>query len=238
MMEDEEDFMDDESLNSFFADIFNDALACTHTHFCNPPAGPDLSHSHSCFHLHTKILPDEPKTTTEVKRPGNRDAVRKYRQKKKARAESLEDEVKKLRIINQQLINKLQGKAALEQEVARLRSVLTNIKGRIKDEIGSFPYPKSIDCNNGVSQNTSSSNSDEAYDVSQCKRDLQCGDQVQCLYPELDDNCVGEAYGNGLHIEGFRPCDLGYVPCAGIKDGSTPPAKKRKERLQTNARDN
>ncbi|KAI3961814.1 hypothetical protein MKW92_023734, partial [Papaver armeniacum] len=179
-MEDEEDFMDDQSLSSFFDDIFNDTLACTHTHICNPPAGPDLSHhSHSCFHLHTKILPDEPKTT-EAKRPGNRDAVRKYRQKKKARAESLEDEVKKLRILNQQLINKLQGKAALEQEVARLRSVLKNIQGTIKDEIGSFPYPKSIDRNDWIPRNTSPSNSDEAYEVSQCKRDRQCGDQAQC----------------------------------------------------------
>ncbi|KAI3879413.1 hypothetical protein MKX03_003670 [Papaver bracteatum] len=235
---DEEDFMDDQSLSSFFDDIFNDTLACTHTHFCNPPAGPDLSHSHSCFHLHTKILPDEPQSTTEAKRPGNRDAVRKYRQKKKARAKSLEDEVKKLRVLNQQLINKLQGKAALEQEVARLRSVLTNIKGRSKDEIGSFPYPKSINGTDGNLLNMSPSNSDEAYDVSQCKRGLQCGDQVQCVHPGLDDNCVGEASGNEIHhIEGFRPCDVGYVPCAASKELLTS-AKKRKGKITNKCSNN
>ncbi|KAF0890100.1 hypothetical protein E2562_037670 [Oryza meyeriana var. granulata] len=48
---------------------------------------------------------------------GNREAVRKYRQKKKAHTAQLEEEVNKLRAINQQLVKRLQGQAALEAEV-------------------------------------------------------------------------------------------------------------------------
>ncbi|KAJ0867189.1 putative transcription factor bZIP family [Helianthus annuus] len=101
------DIPSNDSLDSFFDDIFKDSHACTHTHTCNPP-GPDSSHTHTCYHVHTKIVPamsgDDDKTPTDdtaesadkkgKKRPlGNREAVRKYREKKKARAASLEDEV-------------------------------------------------------------------------------------------------------------------------------------------------
>ncbi|CAN1307624.1 Basic leucine zipper 23 [Linum perenne] len=104
-------------MDSFFDELLKDTHACTHTHTCNPP-GPDYSHTHTCFHVHTKI------------------------EKKKARAASLEDEVVKLRAINQQLMRRLQGQAALEAEVARLKCLLVDIRGRIEGEIGSFPYQK------------------------------------------------------------------------------------------------
>ncbi|CAD6273065.1 unnamed protein product [Miscanthus lutarioriparius] len=62
------------------------------------------------------------------KRPsGNRAAVRKYREKKKAHTASLE-EVVHLRALNQQLMKKLQSHAALEAEVARPRCLLVDIR--------------------------------------------------------------------------------------------------------------
>ncbi|KAI3863770.1 hypothetical protein MKW98_031362 [Papaver atlanticum] len=84
----------------------------------------------------------------------------------------------------------------------------------------------------------SPSNSDEAYEISQCEGERQYGYQAQCLYFGLGDNCDGEASGNGFHIEGFRPCDLGYAPCAGIRDASTPPAKKRKGKITSKCSNN
>ncbi|KAJ0592230.1 putative transcription factor bZIP family [Helianthus annuus] len=48
---------------------------------------------------------------------GNREAVKEYREKKKARAASLEDEVVRLRALNQQLMKRIQSQAGLEAEV-------------------------------------------------------------------------------------------------------------------------
>ena len=45
---------------------------------------------------------------------GNREAVRKYREKKKARTASLEDEVVKLRAVNQHLMKRLLNQTVLE----------------------------------------------------------------------------------------------------------------------------
>ncbi|XP_042428303.1 basic leucine zipper 19-like isoform X2 [Zingiber officinale] len=149
-----EDLPSNCSMDSFFDNIFNDSHTCTHTHTCNPP-GPDLSHTHTCFHAHTKIVsasPDETaesveKGTSSKKRScGNREAVRKYREKKKAHAASLEEEVAQLRAVNQQLMKRLQNQAALEAEVTRLRCLLVDLRGRIDGEIGCFPYQKQVSC--------------------------------------------------------------------------------------------
>ncbi|XP_078440668.1 basic leucine zipper 19-like isoform X1 [Wolffia australiana] len=138
------------SMESFFDEILKDSHACTHAHSCNPP-GPDASHTHTCFHVHTKIITnpaidaDSEEKTTNRKRPlGNREAVRKYREKMKARAASLEDEVAQLREINEQLLRRLQSQASLEAEVMRLKCLLVDIRGRIEGEIGSFPYQKTV----------------------------------------------------------------------------------------------
>ncbi|CAN1128214.1 Basic leucine zipper 23 [Linum perenne] len=45
------------------------------------------------------------------------EAVRKYREKKKARTTSLEDEVLRLRTLNQQHMKRVHGQAALEAEI-------------------------------------------------------------------------------------------------------------------------
>ncbi|KAJ0951519.1 hypothetical protein HanPSC8_Chr02g0061031 [Helianthus annuus] len=62
--------------------------------------------------------------------------------RKRKRAASLEDEVVRLRALNQQLMKRIQSQAGLEPEVARLKCLLVNIRGRIEGEIGNFPYQK------------------------------------------------------------------------------------------------
>ncbi|KAK9074343.1 hypothetical protein SSX86_006941 [Deinandra increscens subsp. villosa] len=70
------------------------------------------------------------------KSSGNRVAVRKYRERKKAQNAYLEEEVKKLRVHNRVLIRKLQLQAALEAEAVRLRSLLMTLKAQIGSELG------------------------------------------------------------------------------------------------------
>ncbi|XP_025015712.1 basic leucine zipper 19 isoform X2 [Ricinus communis] len=203
------------SMDSFFDELLKDTHACTHTHTCNPP-GPDYSHTHTCFHVHTKIVsaPSDDKTGTDdtaestekksKKRPlGNREAVRKYREKKKARAASLEDEVVKLRALNQQLLKRLQGQAALEAEVARLKCLLVDIRGRIEGEIGSFPYQKSANDVNFPNPNYSG-----AYVMNPCN--MQCNDQVYCLHPGVDGRSDD---GIALNGQGFNGCDFDNLQC-------------------------
>ncbi|KAG6410912.1 hypothetical protein SASPL_128985 [Salvia splendens] len=120
-----------------YTDGLGQTQACTHAHACNP-SGPDQSHTHTCIHVHTQIMPspsegqdpsDDTAESVDKKSKkrslGNREAVRKYREKKKARAASLEDEVIRLRALNQQLMKRLQEGGM-----------------RIEGEIGSFPYRK------------------------------------------------------------------------------------------------
>ncbi|XP_052192770.1 basic leucine zipper 23-like [Diospyros lotus] len=208
------------SMDSFFDDILKDTHACTHTHTCNPP-GPDFSHTHTCFHVHTKILPapSEDKVSTDdtaeslekksKKRPlGNREAVRKYREKKKARAASLEDEVVRLRALNQQLLKRLQGQAALEAEIARLKCLLVDIRGRIEGEIGSFPYQKPAKTD--VYQNMGTPNLPASYVMSPCN--MQCDDDVYCLHQGVEGKGVEGARLNG---QGYSSCELENLQCMG-----------------------
>ncbi|KAL3722693.1 hypothetical protein ACJRO7_034982 [Eucalyptus globulus] len=195
------------SMDSFLEEIFRDTHACTHTHTCNPP-GPDSSHTHTCFHVHTKIVPatSEEKVSTDdtaesmekksKKRPlGNREAVRKYREKKKARAASLEDEVNRLRAVNQQLMKRLQNQAALEAEIARLKCLLVDIRGRIEGEIGAFPY-----------QRTAMPGS--AYVVNPCN--MQCNDQVHCLHPRVEGR---SGDGTSIDGQGYGGCEFENLQC-------------------------
>lgn len=209
------------SMDSFFDEILKDTHACTHTHTCNPP-GPDFSHTHTCFHVHTKILPapSEEKTTPDdsgesaetksKKRPsGNREAVRKYREKKKARAASLEDEVLRLRALNQQLMKKLQGQAALEAEISRLKCLLVDIRGRIEGEIGSFPYQKPVKTTD-VYQNVAHENLNGTYMINSCN--VQCDDQVYCLQPGVEGRS-----GEGMALNGqeMNGCEFENFHCIG-----------------------
>ncbi|KAI5647828.1 hypothetical protein M9H77_33833 [Catharanthus roseus] len=213
------------SMGNFLDEILKDTHACTHTHTCNPP-GPDNSHTHTCYHVHTKIVPapSEDKTPTDdtaestekksKKRPlGNKEAVRKYREKKKARAASLEDEVVKLRALNQQLMKRLQGQAVLEAEIARLKCLLVDIRGRIEGEIGSFPYQRPSNKTGDVYQNLVNPNSSGAYVVNPCN--LQCNDQLYCLHPGVD----GKNVDNGpLSGQGYNDCEFENIQCLGSQN--------------------
>ncbi|KAF9686426.1 hypothetical protein SADUNF_Sadunf03G0157300 [Salix dunnii] len=147
------------SVDSFLDELLKNKRTCTHTHTCNPP-GPDAIHTHTCYHTHTQVIASEEDDNPDNrehsrKRPaGNREAVRKYREKKKAHTAYLEEEVKKLRVLNQQLARKIQRQAILEAEVLRLRSILVDLRGKIDTELGVFPFQNQ--CNTTVLKEGSS----------------------------------------------------------------------------------
>ncbi|XP_078442634.1 basic leucine zipper 19-like [Wolffia australiana] len=202
------------SMDSFFDEILKDTHACTHTHTCNPP-GPDMSHTHTCFHVHTKILAapneivdSEEKGSSKKRSFGNREAVRKYREKKKAWTASLEDEVTQLREINRQLLKRLQNQSALESEVARLRCLLVDVRGRIEGEIGSFPYQKSVkSVGEVVGGSVQSSNPSGLQFLNSC--DMRCGDKVYCQQMQGTGEWEGEEQGGQV----FGVCDVGAMQC-------------------------
>ncbi|KAG8363653.1 hypothetical protein BUALT_Bualt19G0044900 [Buddleja alternifolia] len=139
------------SVDPFLDDLLRNSQTCTHTHTCNPPGPDDSTHTHTCYHTHTCVVPsdednvpnDNHSPGSKYRRPsGNREAVRKYREKKKAHVAYLEEEVKKLRFLNQQLMRKLQRQAILENEVLRLRGILVDLRGKIDNELGDFPFGK------------------------------------------------------------------------------------------------
>ncbi|XP_022986096.1 basic leucine zipper 19-like isoform X1 [Cucurbita maxima] len=202
------------SMDTFLDEILKDTHACTHAHTCNP-SGPDYSHTHTCFHVHTKVVssPTEDKVSTDdtaesvdkktKKRSlGNREAVRKYREKKKARAASLEDEVMRLTALNQQLLKRLQGQAALEAEISRLKCLLVDIRGRIEGEIGSFPYHKP------ANSNLLNQNAPGSYVINPCN--VQCNDQPYCLNAGTDGKSGESVLLNG---HSFSACDIGNLEC-------------------------
>lgn len=135
---------------SFLDDFLRNSQTCTHTHTCNPP-GPEAAHTHTCYHTHTHLIPSEDNGNERSpiskprRTPGNREAVRKYREKKKAHAAYLEEEVKKLRRMNQILMGKLQRQSILEMEISRLRALLFGLRGKIDDELREFPSQR--ECN-------------------------------------------------------------------------------------------
>lgn len=198
-----------------YTDDLGRTQACTHAHACNP-SGPDKSHTHTCIHVHTQIMPspsegqDPSDDTAESvdkkskKRPlGNREAVRKYREKKKARAASLEDEVTRLRSLNQQLMKRLQGQAILEAEIARLKCLLVDIRGRIEGEIGSFPYQKPHKSGD-VYQNNTNPNVHGRYVINACN--VQRNDPLYCVHPGSEA---------GLSGQGLVDCGFDNLQCSG-----------------------
>ncbi|XP_042496875.1 basic leucine zipper 23-like [Macadamia integrifolia] len=164
-----------------FDEFLKNTRTCTHTHTCNPP-GPDAAHTHTCYHTHTQVLAseddegsnDKEKSVSKSRRPsGNREAVRKYREKKKAHTAYLEEEVKKLRILNQQLVRRLQGQSILEAEVLRLRTLLTDLRGKIDSE---------LDVKRGSS--TVCFKEGDGVVHSNGGIDIRCNTDVPCLHPQ------------------------------------------------------
>lgn len=151
---------------------------CTHTHTCNPP-GPDTAHTHTCYHTHTRVFAseDDEKEQTNSKperSSGNREAVRKYREKKKAHTAYLEEEVKKLRLANQQLVRKLQRQAVLEAELSRLKSILAHLKGEIDNELGAFPFQKQCNSSTVFKEGDTGLLSTSQTIGFQCQNNLPC----------------------------------------------------------------
>ncbi|KAH7301098.1 hypothetical protein KP509_23G012200 [Ceratopteris richardii] len=198
----------DATMESFLDELLKNTHSCTHTHTCNPP-GPDNTHTHTCFHTHTQLLapldgtknPDQsPNLTAEhairefeptgkKQVSGNREAVRKYREKKKAQTAYLEEQVVQLRTMNQQLLRKLQGQAALEAEVVRLRSILAEFRGRIDGELGSAACPSAqnfrldhggVDLvkKDGVLQTLPG-----GYYLNSCS--VACDEEIRCLHSPI-----------------------------------------------------
>eukprot|EP01018_Ginkgo_biloba_P025197 Gb_00618 [translate_table: standard] len=180
-------------MGNFFDELLKDTHACTHIHTCNPP-GPDNTHTHTCIHTHTKlVLASEEKSVdmpelvqkkcSKLKKPtlGNREAVKKYREKKKARTACLEEQVLHLTALNQKLMKKLQSQAALEVEITRLRCLLSTFRGRIDVELGSYPYQK---LNQTDKQRDDFLQSVPGrYILNSCN--VPCSADVPCLHPTL-----------------------------------------------------
>ncbi|KAE8798346.1 bZIP-type transcription factor [Hordeum vulgare] len=218
------------SMDSYFDGILNDTehLACTHTHTCNPPVD-DSSHTHTCVHVHTKIVSassdDSPAGNgASKKRPsGNRAAVRKYREKKKAHTALLEEEVVRLKALNKQLLKKLQSHAALEAEAARLRCLLVDVRGRIEGEIGAFPYQRPAKDVHLVSSGVDQGGFLGSAQVTINSCDFRCNDQMYCnpgmqMRAMGDDGAIsGQMFGQGAE-------DVANIQCiGGAKSGLTMP---------------
>ncbi|KAI3425600.1 BZIP domain-containing protein [Psidium guajava] len=178
------------SVDSFFDEFLKNTRTCTHTHTCNPP-GPDAAHTHTCYHTHTQMFSSEDdekrngkKRFSKVKRPaGNREAVRKYREKKKAQTAYLEEEVQKLRMLNQQLVRKLQGQAFLEAEVTRLRSLLVDLRGKIENELGAIPFQRP--CNSA-----SIKEGDCGVQSGSGLVGLRCSTELPCFHPHTGSSSL------------------------------------------------
>ncbi|KAJ8900228.1 hypothetical protein K2173_024868 [Erythroxylum novogranatense] len=207
-------FQGSASVDSFLDDLLKNTRTCTHTHTCNPP-GPDATHTHTCYHTHTQVIASEEeqgrqnkeRSKSNSKRPsGNREAVRKYREKKKAQTAYLEEEVKKLRVLNQQLVRKLQGQAILEAEVSRLRSLLVDLRGKIDNELGVFPIQK---------QGASSTifKDGDCGLLSQVVAP-QCQVDLPCFNPQTGSSSQGSDGGNGkLFLSWEGNCQAAITDC-------------------------
>ncbi|KAK6928808.1 Basic-leucine zipper domain [Dillenia turbinata] len=184
------------SADSYLDEILKNTRTCTHTHTCNPP-GPDAAHTHTCYHTHTHVLASEDddlpysekaKVSNSRKPLGNREAVRKYREKKKAHTAYLEEEVKKLRLLNQQLVRKLQGQAILEAEVLRLRGLLVDVRAKIDNELGVYPFQKQCNTLSALKEG-------DCRVQSTGGSGLECENGVACFHPQsaslLQGNGVG-----------------------------------------------
>ncbi|OMO62118.1 hypothetical protein CCACVL1_23020 [Corchorus capsularis] len=196
-------------------EFLKNTRTCTHTHTCNPP-GPDATHTHTCYHTHTQVITSEEDNhhnsdnkSLKPRRPlGNREAVRKYREKKKAHTAYLEEEVKKLRLLNQQLVRKLQGQSILEAEVLRLRSLLVDLRAKIDGELGVFPFQKQ--CNNA----TLPKEGDCGMQSTGEAMGLQCQTDLPCFHPHAGSSSQPSINGSeNMKISWEGNCQPAIIDC-------------------------
>ncbi|KAG5385880.1 hypothetical protein IGI04_037350 [Brassica rapa subsp. trilocularis] len=113
-----------------------------------------------------------------IKKPSNfdqsREAVRKYREKKKARTAYLEDEVKRLQSLNEHLLRKLQSQAMVETEIIKLRALLVEMQVKIDDEFGGFSFQKQCNGSGLMDSNTISISCNHTAECNIAIRNVTC----------------------------------------------------------------
>ncbi|KAK9683280.1 hypothetical protein RND81_10G128800 [Saponaria officinalis] len=99
---------------------------------------------HTCYHAHTRVISSKEDGNLSPLKPKialrNREAVKKYREKKKAHTAFLEAEVKKLRVMNEYLVRRVEVQAALEAEISSLRDLLVCIREMVDVQLGCLPF--------------------------------------------------------------------------------------------------
>ncbi|XP_021749554.1 basic leucine zipper 23-like [Chenopodium quinoa] len=230
------------SVDSLFDELLKQTRICTHTHTCNPH-GPDAVHTHTCYHTHTQVFSSEEDTKTrcetsslKARRPlGNREAVRKYREKKKAHTAYLEEEVRKLRVLNQHLVRKLQWQAALEAEVLRLRALLVDLRRKIDTE--TFLFQNHCSINTDI---ISFKEGDEfGFQSTSSKANrLQCQTQVPC-FPQQENQSMsivdGQGQGGNKAVFTWQDsCQPVILDCRGTENGIGGTSDHQLENMDTN----
>ncbi|BBN02580.1 protein MpBZIP13 [Marchantia polymorpha subsp. ruderalis] len=155
-------FLDDSSIiQSDWDNLMRTTQVCSHKHICNPTTGPDNTHTHTCEHTHTHTIAsgDEEKLTKKKRPSGNKEAVRKYREKQKAvkvnlevRNAELEKENSKIPELlkenlrlRRKLLEQVPTQAALDQSNAenkRLKTLLLHLRRLIDSELDSTSLQK------------------------------------------------------------------------------------------------
>ncbi|XP_021714698.1 basic leucine zipper 19-like [Chenopodium quinoa] len=148
------------SMENILEDLLQDTQACPETNTCS--LSEDCSHTHDFFHKQSdemfpsneekssyddslQIEEQQSKKRGRRQRADNKEAVRKYREKLRIREASLEEEIKMLKESNQQLLKKLEGEAALQEEILWLKCLLVDIRGRIEGETNSIRFRRQPD---------------------------------------------------------------------------------------------
>ncbi|KAL6327558.1 hypothetical protein AAG906_021848 [Vitis piasezkii] len=122
----------------------------------------------------------------------------------------LEEEVKKLRLLNQQLVKKLQGQAVLEAEVLRLRSLLLDLRGKIDNELGVFPFQKQ--CNTTLSFKEGDCGLQSASGTI----DPRCEMDLPCFHPHVGSSSQASISGSGKMVVSWEGnCQPAVVDCRG-----------------------
>lgn len=216
------DFHESSPVETSIDEFLKNMQTCTHTHTCNPP-GPDAAHTHTCYHTHTRVIAsseddheksEKQHSVTKSKKPlGNREAVRKYREKKKAHTAYLEEEVKNLHLRNQQLLRKLQGQASLEAEVLRLRTLLLDLRGKIDAELGVSPFRKQCNLSSFKEGDCNLRSIDGSAG-------LQCETDVPCLHPHIGTSSLYGIGGNGNMFAWEGHCEPGIADCHSNTNGA------------------
>ncbi|XP_040992595.1 basic leucine zipper 23-like, partial [Juglans microcarpa x Juglans regia] len=203
--------------DSVLDDLLKNARTCTHTRPCSTPPGHDAALTHTRYQTHTQALASEEDDDTNNKkitgsrprRPsGNRAAVRKYREKRKAHTAYLEEEVEKLRLLNQQRVRKLQGQAILEAEALRLKSFLLHLGGKIDNELGVFPNQKQGNTNAMLKK------SDCGLQSAGVAISLRCPTNLPSFHPHVESSSQAGTGGSGKTVISLdEHCEPAITDC-------------------------